>query len=42
MSLPDQFHRQRGMVAQSKLEGLRVFLSGTNDAVAELIVLLRL
>ena len=41
MSLPDQFHRQRGMVAQSKLEGLRVFLSGTNDAVAELIVLLR-
>lgn len=36
----DQFHRQRGMVDQNALGNLNVFLSGSADGIAELVVLL--
>ena len=41
MTSVDKFHRQRGIIDQTKLENLRVFLSGSTDGIAELIVLLR-
>ena len=41
MTVIDKFHRQRGIIDQSKLEDLRVFLSGSSDSIAELVVLLR-
>ena len=40
MILGDQFHRQRGMVNQAALGDLRVFLSGSTNGIAEMIVLL--
>ena len=36
----DKFLRQQGMVDQTSLGNLRVFLSGSAEGVAELIVLL--
>ena len=41
MKSVDKFFRQRGIIDQAKLEDLRVFLSGSPDGIAELIVLLR-
>jgi len=40
MILGDQFHRQRGMVNQGALGNVRVFLSGSTNGIAEMIVIL--